>query len=146
MTIDHLIQVSHFTGSGYKPLVDYQSWRVAVLRYIDELLPEQIDKVECHTETDEVFILTQGKCILFIAESDGLQIQHIHAVDMELNKLYNVRKWTYHTHTLSADAHVIIIENQDTSSQNSNSISLNQSQKQRLCALTQNIWGLNHRD
>lgn len=138
--LSDLVEVSHFTGEGYKPLVDFQSWRVAVLRYIDELLPEKITNVECHTETDEVFILVKGRCILFLAETENQEVKKIHAVDMEKHKLYNVRKGVYHTHTLSEDAHVIIVENQDTSASNSLRIELDKENKELLVSFRKQLW------
>lgn len=138
--VENLISISDFTGEGYQPLVDFESWRVAVLRYIDELLPEKIDTVECHLETDEVFILVEGKCILFLADVQDDQIINIHAVDMIPKKLYNIKQGVYHTHTLSKDAHVIIVENQDTEAANSKRISLSRSQIEKICQMTADLW------
>jgi len=140
MTPEDLISISHFSGTGYQPLVVFETWRVAVLRHCDELLPEQIDKFECHTETDEVFILVQGRCILFLANVEDGVIQKIHAVDMEPKKLYNVRKGVYHTHTLDKDAHVIIVENQDTGAENSLSLFLDHSHTVEIREITKNLW------
>lgn len=138
--IEDLISVSDYSEEGYKALVDYGAWRVAVLRYINHLLPDRINSVECHLETDEVFILVEGRCILFLAEVEGREIIKIHAVDMVPKKLYNVRKGVFHTHTLSEDAHVIIVENQDTGVSNSVQIELDQTQMQEICKLTTNLW------
>jgi hypothetical protein len=138
--VENLISVSDFSGEGYQPLVDFNSWRVAVLRYIDELLPEQINNVECHLEADEVFILVEGKCILFLADIQDDQIIKIHAVDMIPKKLYTVKQGVYHTHTLSKDAHVLIVENQDTGAANSKRISLNKSQIEKICMMTADFW------
>ncbi len=140
MNREDLISVSDFTGAGYQPLVDFDTWRVAVLRYIDELLPERIDRAECHSETDEVFILVEGRCILFLLEVEEAHVHKIHAVDMEPKKLYNVKKGVYHTHTLSEDAHVIIVENQDTGPLNSKSIALEKSHIEEICRLTEELW------
>lgn len=138
--IEELISISEFTGNGYQPLVDYGSWRVAVLRYIDHLKPDRINMVECHLETDEVFILFEGRCILFLAEVEDGEVVQIHAVDMVPKKLYNVKKGVYHTHTLSEDAHVIIVENQDTGAANSEQIKLDQEKVREICELTTNLW------
>ena len=54
------IQIQDVQAEGYHPVVDYDAWRVAVLNYIDELLPENIDSVQQHAETDEVFVLLAG--------------------------------------------------------------------------------------
>lgn len=138
--IEELISISEFNGNGYLPLVDYGSWRVAVLRYIDQLQPDRINMVECHLETDEVFILFEGRCILFLANVEEGDVVKIHAVDMVPKRLYNVKKGVYHTHTLSVDAHVIIVENQDTGAANSLQIELDQVQVREICELTANLW------
>lgn len=135
MTVEDLIEITDYSGEGYHPLVDFGSWRVAVLRYIDELRPEKINNVECHLETDEVFILFEGKCMLFLAAIENGQIGKMHAVDMMPKMLYTVKKGVYHTHTLSPDAHVIIVENRDTGPDNSHRILLSQSHVDEICEL-----------
>ncbi len=133
------IEISAYQGEGYKPMVDYESWRVAILKYCDELLPEAINKVQKHDKTDEVFVLLSGKCILFSA-GKGECPQEIEAVPMEPLKLYNVKKGVWHTHTLSKDAEVLIIENQDTTLQNSPEAFLANGQKDSIIKFTQQIW------
>lgn len=77
-----LLEVRSYEGSGYQPLVAYKSWRVAVLRYADSMLPPQIDGMQRHDETDEVFVLLAGRCILFLGEGTE-QATAIHAQDLE---------------------------------------------------------------
>jgi hypothetical protein len=140
MTIpETLLEIRQFSEQGYKPLIDYGKWRVAILRYIDELLPENINKMQRHDETDEVFVLLEGHCILFIGEGDE-QLTRIHAQDMEPLKLYNVKRSCWHTHTLSEGTTVLIIENRDTSSNNSPEIDLTPLQIASLEEFTQNLW------
>ena len=75
---ENLLETSDYTGPGYMPLVDFACWRVAVLRFIDELLPDQIETMGRHNETDEVFVLLAGRCILFLG--DGAEtVQTIYA-------------------------------------------------------------------
>ncbi len=140
MTIkDALLEVREYTGIGYQPIVDYDAWRVAVLRWKDDMLPENINEFQRHLETDEVFVLLTGKCILFIGAGDE-QITEIYGEDMAPLKAYNVKKRTWHFHTVSDDAVILIVENRDTSAVNSNNISLNKSQKAQLVALTAALW------
>jgi hypothetical protein len=134
-----LLEISEYTGLGYQPVVVYGAWRIAILRYIDELLPQNIHKMQRHNEPDEVFVLLTGRCILFIGDG-GEQIVSIYAQDMELQKLYNVRKGSWHTHTLSQDAIVLIVENQDTRLENSPEIELNPLQRSEIIQLTQTTW------
>jgi hypothetical protein len=140
MTIpETLLEIHQYLDVGYKPQIDYGEWRVAILRYIDELSPENISKMQRHDETDEVFVLLEGGCILFIGEGDE-RITRIQALDMEPLKLYNVKRSCWHTHTLSEDATVLIIENRDTTERNSPEIDLNPELKAKLVALTNKLW------
>ncbi len=61
--------------------------------------------------------MLKGHCILFVAEDESLQ--KIHAIEMEPYKTYDVRRGTYHTHTLTQDAMVLIVEADDTCDDNS---------------------------
>lgn len=140
MTIpETLLEIHQYAGEGYQPLVDYGEWRVAILRYIDELLPENIAKMQRHDETDEVFVLLEGHCILFLGEGDD-QITQFYAQDMALLKLYNVKRSCWHTHTLSEGASVLIIENRNTGDHNSPEIQLSPAQQSRLVGLANQLW------
>ena len=139
-TPKELLEIRAYTGSGYVPLIDYGAWRVAILRFIDELLPQNLGKMQRHDETDEVFVLLAGRCILFVGEG-AEQISEMYAQDMEPLKLYNVKRGCWHTHTLSADASVLIVENRDTTSHNSPEIMLDTRQKLRIIELTRQLWG-----
>ena len=134
-----LLEVTEYTGEGYRPLIDYGQWRVAILRYIDELRPENISQMQRHAETDEVFVLLHGRCILFLGDGDE-SVVSIHAQDMEPLKLYNVKQGAWHTHTLSDDATVLIVENQNTTAHNSPEIEVSATQRQQLVELTLALW------
>jgi hypothetical protein len=136
---ERLLEICSFDGSGYKPLIDYDKWRVAILRYCDELLPERILTMQRHDETDEVFVLLEGRCILFLGEGNNT-IDSITAVDMVPRKLYNVKRGAWHSHTISNDASVLIVENCDTTVQNSPKMLLNNDQRQEIVAITHELW------
>ncbi len=137
----HLLEVSGFDAAGYAPVVDFQTWRVAMLNYIDELEPDQIDNFQCHQETDEVFVLLSGKCILFCAQvDDNNNILAINSWDMESNKTYNIKRGVYHTHTLSEDAKVLIVENRDTDDNNSPKIMIDDAIRSKLLQITAEKW------
>ena len=134
-----LLEVSDYTGEGYRPLIDYGQWRVAILRYIDELLPENIGKMQRHDETDEVFVLLNGRCLLFLGEGDQA-VGTIHAEDMQPLKLYNVKRGAWHSHILDEAATVLIVENCDTTLANSPEIDLTADQRRQLIELTRAAW------
>ncbi|MDO8752546.1 MAG: hypothetical protein Q7J80_01525, partial [Anaerolineales bacterium] len=58
-----------------------------------------------------------------------------HALDMELYKLYNVKKGVWHSHTFSEDARVLIVENRDAVVENSPFAPLSGSQCRDVVAL-----------
>lgn len=125
------IDISSYKGEGYLPMIDYESWRVAILRYIDELEIQNLDNMQKHDETDEVFILLEGNCTLFVG-GNGDQVGEIEAVAMEPLQLYNVKRGVWHTHTLDRKATVLIVENQDTCDANSPKQLLNEEQRLEL--------------
>lgn len=136
---ESLIEIREHHAPDYMPLVDYQSWRVALMNYTADLLPEKINRVQKHTETDEVFVLMNGHCILFIGEGEE-SVTKLHAVDMELYKIYNVKKGVWHSHTFSEDARILIVENRDTVVENSPFIPLSESQCKEVIELTKKLW------
>ena len=136
---ESLLEIKSYSGIGYKPMIDFESWRVAYLKYHTDLLPENINSMQRHDETDEIFVLLKGRCILFLGEGDE-QVTKIHAQDMEPFKLYNVRKSAWHTHTLSEDTMVLIVENRDTTTQNSPQMDLDPGQRAEVLALTKQHW------
>lgn len=112
------IEITEFQPEGYKPLVDYDKWRVAVLRFCDDLRPENLLTMQKHNESDEVFVLISGEFTLFTG-GFGEEPGEVEAVELEPMKLYNVKRGAWHTHTLSKDAAVVIVENRNTCDDNS---------------------------
>jgi len=136
---ESLIEIREHNEPDYKPLIDYQTWRVALINFTADYLPEKINRMQKHTETDEVFVLLTGRCILFLGEGDE-RVTKVHAVDMELYKLYNVKKGVWHSHTFSEDARVLVVENRDTVLTNSPFADLSDEQQKNVVALTKNLW------
>lgn len=132
-----LYEIMEYRGLGYQPIMACRDFRVAVLNYDEELLPENIDKFQQHSLTDEAFILLRGHCILFVAGDETLG--KIEAIEMEPYRVYNIKQGTYHTHTLSEDGMVLIVEADDTCDDNSPMVKTNQEITKRLVELTEEI-------
>lgn len=128
------MEICDYQGKGYSPLVAYGEWRVAVLRYLDELEPARINSMERHSETDEVFILVRGKAMLILGGNGG-SVEGISSYVLEIGKVNNVKKNTWHTISLSPDAHIIIVENDNTDRMNSEYCSLPQNLQHAACRL-----------
>lgn len=123
------IEVREFHEEGYKPVVDYMEWRVAILNYCEELEIDNIETMQKHMETDEVFVLLEGNCTLFTA-GNGDSLGEIQSWPMEPLKIYNVKKGVWHTHTLTENTSVLIVENRTTSDLNSPIIKM--AEKERI--------------
>lgn len=132
-----LLEVRAYAGPGYRPLVDFEHWRVALMNSTPDLLPERITRVQRHDNTDEVFVLLAGRCILFLLEPGG----RLQAVDMQPFLLYNVRRGAWHSHTFSPEARVLIVENADTTEANSPFLDLTPAQRAEIVSLTRAAWG-----
>ncbi len=132
MALEDLVQQKEYTGAGYAPVIDYGAWRVAVLNHHPELNPENICALHCHDQTDEVFVLLRGHCLLYIGETDPARPEHtvaIHCIDMQPGRIYNVRRGVWHSHTPSVDASVLLVENRDTDSTNTRERTLTAEQR-----------------
>lgn len=135
------IDVKSLDSVGYKPIDSYENWLVAVLNYTDEYLPQNITTLQKHVETDEIFVLLKGGCVLFSGGNDKDKLGEITAVNMEPMKLYNVKRATWHSHTLSKDGSVLIVENKDTTDDNSFELELNADQKKKVVSLAKELLG-----
>jgi ureidoglycolate hydrolase len=108
-----VLEIMTYDGRGYKPLVDFGSWRVAMLHNGGKNELESIEKMERHTETDEVFVLLKGKGVLVMGVNQP-QVGAIELKSMAFEQFYNVRQSSWHTVWLSQDASVLLVENRDT--------------------------------
>lgn len=135
-----LLEVRSHPDFDYLPLVDYGAWRVAMLNYVPHLDADKLYNMQRHDETDEVFLLLRGRVILFIGEGDQ-EVTTMHAIDLEPQKLYNVKKGIWHNHTLTPDASVLIVENVDTNNSNSPFIDLSDEVKAQFVSKTRALWG-----
>lgn len=120
-------------GAGYDKLVSFETWRLAKLRWEPRFEPENLSFFERHMETDEAFLLYEGKALL-ITGGDGEKPEEIEVVKMERGVVYNFPKGAWHQILCSHDATVIIVENEDTSEDNSEYIDFTLDQKKNVLA------------
>ncbi len=132
---DGILDIGEHNGEGYKPLVDFGAWRVAILRFEEGLQPGQQSSMERHMETDEVFVLTHGEGAIILGGKGGKPVE-LACQRMESGKVYNIRKSTWHTVSLSRDASVLIVENQDTRRENSEYVDITDAQRQWIAQAT----------
>ncbi|GHU06131.1 hypothetical protein FACS1894147_12870 [Spirochaetia bacterium] len=112
------LEITSYDGKGYKPLVDFESWRVALINGASDYQAAHITSLSCHCETDEIFVLLKGSCLLLIG-GNGDVPGEVEKVWLEEGLLYNVTKGTWHNECLMPGAKVLIVENANTSGANS---------------------------
>lgn len=114
---DRWLEIRRYDGEGYRPLIDFGSWRVAILRWEPAMRAENIDRMERHMQTDEVFVLLNGKAALVLG-GDSAGVKDIRTQAMETGNLYNVKQGVWHTVIPSQDAVILIVEERDTGEAN----------------------------
>ncbi len=103
------LEIHTWDQDGYQPLVFSHDWQAAILNWEPIFDLEKLGEVERHNQTDEVFVLTRGKAVIFTIDDRGLQVE-----EMEPSIIYNVLKGVWHNLQSSRDASWIIVENRDT--------------------------------
>lgn len=128
MTTTGPLEIHPWTGDGYKPLVYFEGWLVATLNWEPLFDWPNVGQIERHNATDEVFVLTKGRGVLFVVSPDGqMQIE-----DMQPGVVYNVPQGVWHNLVATRDASWIIVENPDTSKDNSEYRQLDPAEKAQL--------------
>lgn len=115
---ENLLDIKQYRGEGFRPLIDFGEWRVAILRWEPSMQPEKIELMERHTQTDEVFVLLEGQATIILGGKQG-SVEGVYPQTMENGKLYNVKCNVWHTVVLSRDASILIVEQQNTGLGNS---------------------------
>lgn len=131
---EKILEISEYNGAGYQPLIDFDTWRVAILRWEEASLPERIRFMERHTQTDEVFVLLDGQAKLILG-GNAEWVDGIHPQVLEARKLYNVKEGVWHTVLLIRDATILIVENRDTGKENTEFCQLTSEQRGEILGL-----------
>lgn len=101
------MEILEYNGTDFKTLMEFEGWKIGFCRYSERFSAYTVE--ERHLETDEAFVLLAGSATLY---ENGMPHQ------MELCKVYNVKKGNWHHCVLSEDATVMVVENQNTSKSN----------------------------
>ena len=107
-----------YEGEGLTRVFENEKWTVGIKNWKPMYDIANINNVERHNGTDELFILLQGRCTLLYANetADGLDIQ---AVEMEPLKVYNIPCTLWHNTVTWRDTKLALIEDSSTGSANS---------------------------
>jgi hypothetical protein len=125
------IDIFEFKGEGMTRVYENEKWTVGIKNYKVANDIANIDCIERHNQTDELFVLIGGSCTLVYAnETNG--IMEFSAVKMQVNKVYSIPKSLWHNTVTNPDTKMILIEDSSTSMKNSDVLTLNQEQIKAL--------------
>ena len=99
---------------GFSPLFLQKEWQVAILSFMKSQKIENIDKVEMHKATDEVFLLSHGPALLITAEIVRKKVISYKLELMKPDVIYNIPKKVWHNLVMKEDTVVFIVEKRDT--------------------------------
>lgn len=128
------IEELRYDDNGYKSLVFFENWRVAFMNDGPATTVENIESFQKHNETDEVFVLLEGRCVLLLA-GYGNSPGEITAVEMKPGTMYNVKKEVWHSHIFFDNTKVVIVENADTVLENSPKSKITPKQREIIAKL-----------
>jgi len=137
----YLLEIHQSNRPGFQPVLGFPSWRVGFLNFASNLVPDRITELQRHDESDDLFILLSGDCVLIMGEGEE-SVSHLFVQKMEPEKIYDIKRGVWHSHVLSEDAKVLIVENENTSPLNSPRIRLTAAQRAELLHLTRQALGL----
>ncbi len=124
-----MIEKYYHEKEGYNPFLIREGWQVAQLNYLPKHGFDDIDNVEVHQSTDEVFILFKGKAVLIAADIQEMQFE---CVNMKPGVTYNIPAGVWHNIAMDKDAEMIIVEKSYTHKHDCDYKLLNEEEKQRL--------------
>lgn len=106
MTVD----IYEYNGLGYNPLLLTPNWQAAILNWDSSCDRKNLQQIERHNHTDEVFVLLRGRSVLF-SRCEG---EALHAYDLKPGVIYNVPKRVWHGLVADKDASFLIVEDVNT--------------------------------
>ncbi len=105
-----MLETYEWKGVGYEPLVFTESWQAALLNWEPLFTRHNLDEIERHNHSDEVFVLLRGQAVIFTRTDDG----PLRAEEMKRGLIYNVPAGVWHNLVATRDVAFLIVENRDT--------------------------------
>ncbi|MDC7135894.1 hypothetical protein PQG98_05970, partial [Bacteroides zhangwenhongii] len=85
-----MIEQYFYDDKGYNPYLIQDNWQVAQLNYVEKHGLDDMDSIEVHKETDEVFILLKGRAVLIAVNVEKDKSLFYEAVNMQQGVSYNI--------------------------------------------------------
>jgi len=106
------------TTEGLKRVYVNELWYAGIKNFKENTSINNINYLEKHKESDELFILIEGKSMLVTAEEKDGNFQ-FEAFMLEKGKIYNIPCGVWHTNVLWPDCKLVLSAKSNTSLENS---------------------------
>lgn len=116
-------------GEGLSRVYENDRWMVAVKNWKPANDIEGIDCLERHNETDELFILLAGRCVLLSGVRSSGGGTEFEAVSMEPGRLYKIPRGLWHNTVTRKDTKLLLVEAPETSMANSEVLPLDEAER-----------------
>lgn len=133
-----MIETYSDVSQGYHPFLIRENFQVAQLNYLPKHGLDDIDQIEVHKQTDEVFILFEGRAVLIAANIEGESFSY-EMISMKKGVTYNIPAGIWHNIAMDKDAQMIIVENANTHLHDCTFIDLSKTQQADLSLLIKNV-------
>ncbi len=107
-----------YEGKGLIRVFENAKWTVGIKNWKPENDLSNVDCLERHNESDELFVLLAGHCTLLYANGSGDDLT-IGKVDMEPYAVYNIPATLWHNTVTQRDTKLVLIEDSATGAANS---------------------------
>lgn len=129
--MNNLLSVTSYDGAGIGGTVEGREYTILLLNYLPRLSPDKIADMQRHLETDESFILLQGKAVLFAAAGEEVPGE-LEAYVLQPGVIYTVPKNIWHTQAMTKDAKILLVENSGTVAENSPRCPITEAQRLQI--------------
>jgi ureidoglycolate hydrolase len=117
-----------YGAEGLKRVYENSKWMVGVKNWKPANDVANIDCLERHNETDELFILLAGSCVLLSANEKPGGGLALSATRMEPGRVYSIPRTLWHNTVTSKDVKLILVEDSSTGAKNSDVVQLDAAQ------------------
>ena len=133
-----LIESYSVKKAGFSPFLIREGWQVAQLNFIEDQHINNIDKIEVHHDTDEVFILLKGRAVLISVDIKN-DVLTFSADLLKPFITYNVPKNVWHNIAMEEGCKILIVEKSNTHVNDVEYLQLNNTQIHDLKIETKKI-------
>lgn len=116
-----------YDGIGIECVYKNDEWLVCIKNWKPDNDIDGIHRLEVHLETDEQFILVNGKAILLVADRKEDKFD-IDLIEMEIGKVYNVPKDTWFYTIVQKDSKLAYVQHANTTEANSKYCEMSESE------------------